>query len=216
MKKIALLVAVTLPLLSGCVRTLDELGVKTWITMEEQSYILAAETTTSVKGIFTDREGISAESYRELWWEFSKAAEKRSKYPEKKMAEVKAAPFCDLLEDLRVIEYRIKTRSKGAAVASESYLDITGKSLAQSCGASSGAIPIARTVQTDRTPAGEPELAPETYGLMIDAVRTCERARISLMSYPSGHVFTKNDYNKVMNLVNDCKRFELETSINTK
>lgn len=217
MKKIILTAMVAISL-TGCGDDdLSTLGPRTWVTVEEQGYIVAAEAANTTRGLIGQRDSpIGRDSYRQIWWDFAKVLNKREKYDEAQIKKVKASPFCDILPELRVADYILSTKARGAITVAETFESVTGKSLQQACGVEGAAIPVARTVQTDRTGNGEPELAPETYGLMIDAVKSCERARISLMSYPSGYVFTKKDYNKIMNLVNDCKRFELESSINGK
>lgn len=217
MKKTALFALMSVVLLTGCDDSLTTLGPKTWVTMEEQGYIVATEAANSARGLIGMRDSpISQDSYRKIWWDFAKVLNKREKYNELQITKVKSEPFCDILNELKVADYVMSTKVRGAVTVAETYQSINGKSLREACGIKGTDIPIARTVDTGRTPNGEPELAPETYGLMIDAAKTCERARISLMAYPSGYVFTKNDYNKIMNLVNDCKRFELESSINSK
>lgn len=217
MKKVILAAMVAISL-TGCGdNSLTTLGPKTWITMEEQGYIVAAEAANASRGLMGMRDSpISTDGYRQIWWDFAKVLNKREKYTEEQIKKVKSMPFCDILPELRVADYVLTTKVRGAITVAETFENISGKTLQQACGVEGAAIPVARTVQTDRTGNGEPELAPETYGLMIDAAKACERARISLMSYPSGYVFTKKDYNKIMNLVNDCKRFELESSINNK
>lgn len=217
MKK-TILVAMMAISLTGCVDSLSDLDNNTRMTNAEQGYIIATGKAADARDAITNgyESGTGAgDDFRRIWWDLASAANSKRKNLRNE-DEVNIKPFCDILEEVRMADYRVTTQFPKARTLQSVYQEITGKTLDESCGVVPAAIPVARTVQTDRTGNGEPELAPETYGLMIDAAKSCERARISLMSYPSGYVFTKKDYNKIMNLVNDCKRFELESSINTK
>lgn len=215
MKKLVLAAMVAISL-TGCTEPLTELANRSNLTAAEQGYIVATEIAARANGsVIVNQNQSQVDRYREVWWDFAKTADsRRSQMGRDDMTKLR--PFCDMIEEVRVVDYRLSTQFPKTATLQMTFREITGKSIEESCGLVPAAIPVARTVQTERTGDGEPELAPETYGLMIDAVKACERARISLMSYPSGYVFTKKDYNKIMNLVNDCKRFELESSINNK
>lgn len=215
MKK-TILVAMMAFTLAGCTEPLTSLSNRSNLTAAEQGYIVATEIAARANGsVIVNQNQSQVDRYREVWWDFAKGADsRRSQMGRDDMAKLR--PFCDMIEEVRVVDYRLTTQFPKSPTLQMTFREITGKSIEENCGLVPAVIPVARTVQTERTGDGEPELAPETYGLMIDAAKSCERARISLMSYPSGYVFTKKDYNKIMNLVNDCKRFELESSINSK
>ncbi len=59
-------------------------------------------------------------------------------------------------------------------------------------------------------------LSPQMYDELINAVRTCNRATISATQFPIGSKLSPEDYNKVMNIILDCKQYQLDEAINKK
>lgn len=59
-------------------------------------------------------------------------------------------------------------------------------------------------------------LSPALYDNLIDSVKTCNRATFSSMDFQMGSTLNKDQYNKVMTIILDCKKFQLEQAIQSK
>lgn len=59
-------------------------------------------------------------------------------------------------------------------------------------------------------------LSPQMYDELISAVKTCNRATVSSMQFQMGSTLSPEDYNKVMQIILDCKKYQLEKAINDK
>lgn len=59
-------------------------------------------------------------------------------------------------------------------------------------------------------------LSPQLYDELITAVKTCNRASVSSMQFKAGSVLSKEQYDQVMNIVLECKDYQLQKAINEK
>lgn len=59
-------------------------------------------------------------------------------------------------------------------------------------------------------------LSPQLYDELITAVKTCNRAAVSSMQFKVGSVLPKDQYDQVMNIVLECKDYQLQRAINEK
>lgn len=59
-------------------------------------------------------------------------------------------------------------------------------------------------------------LSPQLYDELITAVKTCNRATVESMQFKAGSVLTKEQYEKVMSIVLECKDYQLQKAINEK
>ena len=59
-------------------------------------------------------------------------------------------------------------------------------------------------------------LSPQLYDELITAVKTCNRATVESMQFKAGSVLIKEQYDKVMSIVLECKDYQLQKAINEK
>lgn len=59
-------------------------------------------------------------------------------------------------------------------------------------------------------------LSPQIYDELISATKVCNRATISAMQFPVGKELSPEEYDKVMTIILDCKKFQLEKAVNEK
>lgn len=59
-------------------------------------------------------------------------------------------------------------------------------------------------------------LSPQLYDELITAVKTCNRATVESMQFKAGSTLTREQYNKVMSIVLECKDYQLQKAINEK
>lgn len=59
-------------------------------------------------------------------------------------------------------------------------------------------------------------LSPQLYDDLIAAVKTCNRATVSSMQFKPGVSLSPEDYNSVMNIILECKQYQLDKAINDK
>lgn len=175
----------------------------TWLYSTEISYVMTSVDTSPDK----TREG-----FESMWLDFATSAKYKRNLSDAAKEEMRNKPFCDILPAVRILDFKIKKKYNNTSTVQEIFESINGFSLEESCGRVVVDKPISRTVIIDNSV----EISPETYGQLIESARTCERARNSLLSFPMGHVFTKEDYNTVMGLINGCKRYELEEAVNSR
>ena len=61
------------------------------------------------------------------------------------------------------------------------------------------------------------KLSPQLYDDLIHTVQTCKRAEYSMMAgFKPNQEFTPEDYDKVMKIILECKKFQLESALNEK
>ena len=59
-------------------------------------------------------------------------------------------------------------------------------------------------------------LSPQMYDELISAVKTCNRATISATQFTMGSTLSPEEYDNVMKIILECKKFQLEQAINQK
>lgn len=59
-------------------------------------------------------------------------------------------------------------------------------------------------------------LSPQMYDELISSVKTCNRATIASTQFTMGSTLSPEDYDKVMSIIIDCKKYQLEDAINKK
>lgn len=59
-------------------------------------------------------------------------------------------------------------------------------------------------------------LSPQLYDELISAVKTCNRATVNAMQFGQGSTLSPEEYNKVMSIILDCKKFQLDQAVNQK
>ena len=108
-----------------------------------------------------------------------------------------------------IIEDRaFKDKNPGMSSMNESWHKYTGKWLYSEPEASQ----VADLKRVDDTYV----LSPQLYDELITAVKTCNRATVESMQFKAGSVLTKEQYDKVMSIVLECKDYQLQKAINEK
>lgn len=75
--------------------------------------------------------------------------------------------------------------------------------------------PTVLTQSTVKTETGT-VLSPALYDELINAVKTCNRASIEASKYSAYKQLSADEYEKVISIILDCKKFQLEQAINSK
>lgn len=108
-----------------------------------------------------------------------------------------------------IVEDRaFKDKNPGAFSMNESWHKYTGKWLYNAPDASQ----TADVKKVDERYI----LSPQMYDELISAVKTCNRATVESMQFKSGATLTPEQYDKVMNIIIECKSYQLEKAINEK
>lgn len=123
----------------------------------------------------------------------------------------KETPFSKSMDVFKIDDKMFKLRNPEKKSISEIYFESTGRSLY------SGAAVIHSSSTDDVKKVDNTfVLSPQMYDELINAVRTCNRATISATQFPIGSKLSPEDYNKVMNIILDCKQYQLDEAINKK
>ncbi|WNA15833.1 hypothetical protein XaC1_190 [Xanthomonas phage XaC1] len=123
----------------------------------------------------------------------------------------KETPFARSIDVFKIDDRMFKIRHPEMKSISEIYFESTGNSLY------SGAAVIHSSSTDDVKKVDNTfVLSPQMYDELINAVRTCNRATISATQFPIGSKLSPEDYNKVMNIILDCKQYQLDEAINKK
>lgn len=134
----------------------------------------------------------------------------------------KAGFFCDARDVVLAGEYRVKefnaSRSVKILSPSDIYLQMYGETVERSCG-----IIDIRKKDKPETPADFKEvqdvvrgdkLTPEMYDKMIQSANYCARSKQFMMEKTKNKgLLTTEDYDGLMDTVLECKRFELEQTL---
>lgn len=123
----------------------------------------------------------------------------------------KETPFSKSLDVFKIDDKMFKLRNPEKKSISEIYFESTGRSLYMGAA-------VIHSSSTDDVKKVDNTfvLSPQMYDELINAVRTCNRATISATQFPIGSKLSPEDYNKVMNIILDCKQYQLDEAINKK
>lgn len=144
------------------------------------------------------------------------------KIAENRSTPAKAGFFCDARDVVLAGEYRVKefnvSRSVKILSPSDIYFQMYGETVEQSC----GIIEIKKKDKPE-TPADFTEvqdvvrgdkLTPEMYDKMIQSANYCARSKQFMMEKTKNKgLLTTEDYDGLMDTVLECKRFELEQTL---
>ena len=136
--------------------------------------------------------------------------------------------FCDARDAVTAGEYKVRRFNESRSVQGkngslktlpEIYQDIYGETVEQSC----GIIVIGGKKAKPETPKGFVEsqevvrgnkLTPEMYDKMIQSANYCARSKQFMMNVTKDKgLLTTEDYDGLMDAVLECKRFELEQTL---
>lgn len=149
-----------------------------------------------------------------------------AKYAEGRVSVKEKGFFCDGLDLVRATEYRVATFNQNAKNPVKSPSTIYEEMYGQTVEASCGIVVIGGKKKTEETPKNFTpkqeavrgnKLTPEMYDRMIESANYCARSKAYMMDATKNKgVLTTDDYDGLMDAVLECKRFELEQTLQQK
>lgn len=136
----------------------------------------------------------------------------------RKRTSVDTGFFCDDPDLVKATEYRVREFNRNSKVRvrspGEIYQEIYGESVSQSCGIAD----VPKVEEPEFTPTQEvvrgDKLTPEMYDRMIESANYCARSKQFMMNVTKDKgLLTTSDYDGLMDAVLECKRFELEQTL---
>lgn len=122
----------------------------------------------------------------------------------------KETPFSKSMDVFKIDDRMFKLRHPEMKSISEIYFESTGRNLYV------GAVSTGSTTDEVKKVNNQYVLSPQMYDELISAVKTCNRATISATQFTMGSTLTPEEYDNVMKIIMECKKFQLEQAINQK
>lgn len=134
-------------------------------------------------------------------------------------------PFCDMPSAFRSASTAGKCNDGGQRNIADAYKEVMGKSYEEVCNPEVVHTSTETKEDFKQKPLGDVDtyqeqgtkvtrISLDKYKELIDAAQTCNRAKDKLLDLTqSMEPLTDTDYNDVMSLLHNCKRFELEQAL---
>jgi hypothetical protein len=123
----------------------------------------------------------------------------------------KENPFSQSMDVFKIDDKMFKIRHPEMKSISEIYFESTGRNLYE------GSV-VRQSSSTDEIKKVQNTyvLSPQMYDELIASVKTCNRATIASTQFKLGSTLTPEEYDNVMGIILDCKKFQLEQAIQQK
>lgn len=134
------------------------------------------------------------------------------------------APFCEAVEVIKGVEVnsdQVYFSSCNSRSLSPKFTTFYEKAMGfplQKCGHTEpSAQPASDSTFKVTVGHGTVKLSPALYDELIAAIKTCRRAENAVLEgFKPNEVLSQNDYDKAITIILDCKKFQLEKTLNDK